>query len=694
MNGGTITGNGIPTDVTPNGNGTTTDGVGIAVAQHTTKLPINVTINGGTISGYTALYQSDPENNGDEAIAKITMDVKGGEFRNTNGGTVSVYSENKSAFISGGYFSSDPSAYCVNGKTGIANTESNKDIYPFTVGVKHVDVETVVSAGNPAAKVEITDDKVTADSVKQATNDPATQTSLKEAATIAGLGNDESVVGTEADAKAALDADEDITVGESTVTVVIQPYLDVNVQSADTAAESSTMTVDITAKYNVVATTDPENINLEDGVGKNSVTLKTGETMTVTYPVTIKLPLPVGFVDSTDAEVYVNHIKGGKTYVYKATVEGNSTDGFTATFVNPHGFSTFVLTTETAASITDEGTSTTTYYNTLAEAVSAVLDGQTIKLEKANSETVTVAKDITFTLDKNGKTFSGEIKNGSYTTVTTTVNGDKITYTFDYTAPSYGGGSSGSSSYDVSVGSGIKHGSVSVSPKSANKGTTVTITVKPDNGYQLDTLTVTDKNGDTVKLTRKSDTQYTFTMPASKVTIKAAFAEIKAAPAHSFTDVPAGFWAEDAIVWAYEKGYVNGTSETTFNPSDNVSRQQLWMILARVSGQNPANMAEAKNWAVDNGISDGTNPGGSVTRQQMVAILYRYATLKGYNVSAKADLGAYPDAASVAGYAKDAMAWSVANGIVGGTTQGTLNPAGTATRAQFASILFRFCAKQ
>lgn len=256
-------------------------------------------------------------------------------------------------------------------------------------------------------------------------------------------------------------------------------------------------------------------------------------------------------------------------------------------------------------------------------------------------------------------------------------------------APSSGGGSS--SGYSVTVDK-AKNGSVTVSPKSASKGTTVTITVKPDAGYELDDLTVTDKNGDSVKLTKKSDTKYTFIMPAGKVTVEATFVKVEEA-SHSFTDVPNGYWAEDEIAWAYENGYMNGNTAVTFNPNGTVTRQQLWMILARLSGQRPADFAEARAWAMDNAISDGTNPGGAVTRQQMVAILYRYAQLMGYGTSGSAALTAFPDNGSVAAYAKDAMSWSVANGIVGGTTAGTLNPAGTATRAQFAVILYRFCDK-
>ena len=154
--------------------------------------------------------------------------------------------------------------------------------------------------------------------------------------------------------------------------------------------------------------------------------------------------------------------------------------------------------------------------------------------------------------------------------------------------------------------------------------------------------------------------------------------------------MPESFWAYNEIKWAYDNGYVNGTSATTFSPNSSISRQQVWMILARLSGADPANMAEARIWAMENGVSDGTNPGNAVTRQQLVALLFRYATLMGYVNDQRADLSIYPDASAVASYAVEPMQWSVANSIVAGTSDGTLNPTGTATRAQFAVILYRF----
>ena len=256
--------------------------------------------------------------------------------------------------------------------------------------------------------------------------------------------------------------------------------------------------------------------------------------------------------------------------------------------------------------------------------------------------------------------------------------------------PSQNRPSSGSSSdpsyspiLDVSDG-----GSIKVNPRTPEEDDEVTITVDPDSGYEVDEVTVTDRNGREVKVTAERDGTYTFTQPRGRVTISVTF--VREGGSTFFSDVPESFWAYDEIAWAYDNGYVNGTSASAFSPNASISRQQVWMILARLSGADPANMSAAREWAVTNGVSDGTTPGGAVTRQQLVALLYRYATLMGYANDQRADLSAYPDAGTVAGYAVEPMQWSVANSIVGGTSNGTLDPTGTATRAQFAVILYRF----
>ena len=256
--------------------------------------------------------------------------------------------------------------------------------------------------------------------------------------------------------------------------------------------------------------------------------------------------------------------------------------------------------------------------------------------------------------------------------------------------PSQNRPSSGSSSdpsyspiLDVSDG-----GSIKVNPRTPEEDDEVTITVDPNSGYEVDEVTVTDRNGREVKVTAERDGTYTFTQPRGRVTISVTF--VREGGSTFFSDVPESFWAYDEIAWAYDNGYVNGTSASAFSPNASISRQQVWMILARLSGADPANMSAAREWAVTNGVSDGTTPGGAVTRQQLVALLYRYATLMGYANDQRADLSAYPDAGTVAGYAVEPMQWSVANSIVGGTSNGTLDPTGTATRAQFAVILYRF----
>ena len=158
-------------------------------------------------------------------------------------------------------------------------------------------------------------------------------------------------------------------------------------------------------------------------------------------------------------------------------------------------------------------------------------------------------------------------------------------------------------------------------------------------------------------------------------------------------DVSKDYWAAPYIGWAYQRGVMNGTGNGNFSPNGLTNRQQLWMVLARLSGEKPLNMAAARAWAMSNDISDGTNPGGSLTRQQLVAMLYRYAQMRGCDLTASGELGNYNDARNVSSYARQAMAWAVGNGIVTGTADLRLNPQGTATRSHFAAMMFRFCVK-
>ena len=426
-----------------------------------------------------------------------------------------------------------------------------------------------------------------------------------------------------------------------------------------------------------------------------------------TEPVEITIGLPKGFVSATTDPVYIYHEKAENTYVYAAKVEG--TDSFTATFTNPHGFSTFVVKTSAAASITNAN-GEVTYYATLQDAVNAVENNGTITL--LADGTAVVSKEVTFVVE-NSK-FKATITAGSGYKLTE--KADEEAGTINYTVTKDGSdivvddsgssGGSGSTTYAVSVNTAT-NGTVSVSPRNASKGATVTITVIPNEGYVLGTLTATDANGDTISLSNEGDGKYTFTMPASRVTVSATFVA-ESEQELPFTDVASSEWYYEAVQYVYNNELMNGMSATTFEPNSTTTRGMIVTMLYRLENEPTAASAgftdvaagqwytDAVNWAAANNIVNGYGddqfgPTDTITREQMMAILYRYAQYKGYDVTASADLSAYTDAANISSYAVSAMQWAVGEGLINGVTNTTLVPGGSATRAQVAAILMRFC---
>lgn len=252
-----------------------------------------------------------------------------------------------------------------------------------------------------------------------------------------------------------------------------------------------------------------------------------------------------------------------------------------------------------------------------------------------------------------------------------------------------GGGGGSSVSHRIEVVP-TTNGTIKVSPATAVQGEKVTITVTPNEGYELDTLKAADANSNELELTKVDDSTCTFLMANTTVTVTGTF---KKTGAVSFSDVPSSHTFYADIMWAAERGYMNGYSDGTFRPDNNTTRQALWMVLGRIDGALNADsaMSSARTWAMGTNVSDGTNPERAMSRQQMVTMLYRYAQQKGYKTDGGSDISAYPDAGSVADYAKDAMSWAVGNGIVNGTSDGRLNPEGTALRSHFAAFLHRFC---
>lgn len=698
VSGGSITGTGHPVSVNPNGSGSTTDGVGISVAQHTTKRNTNLTISGGTISGFSAIYESNPQSNVAEDLAKVTLNITGGNFAAINGGTLSVYSEDKTGFITGGYFTTDPTAYLAQDK-GLV--DSDLAGY-YKVGNSTVDVDTEVKAGEPSVDVPANSGLTKAD-VENAAKSQATQNSLAKAAS--SLTSDSNIVGNKDVAKNAL-LTKHIISQDSTknITVVVQPYLNVDVTEVN--ATDKTMSVNISALYNVIATTNPDNIILT-GTDVNAVNLKTAQHMSVSKPITIKLPLPSNF-DTAGDKLSIKHTKeNGSVEYYTGTVTTENSNKFVTFTTN--GFSPFVI-SAAAAFIGD------TAYPTFQEAVENVKNNKTITLAQnvATDTVVTVARTVKFSIDTSSSSFvfdkDKNIVAGSNTTVNVTGTKSPYTYDFSYTRPSSGGpGSSGGSisaptTYAVNVNAAT-NGAVAADKKTASKGTTVTVTASPSKGYVVDAVKVVDKDGKDVAVTEK-DGKYVFTMPASAVTVTGSFkAETPAPVALPFTDVKSGNWFYDAVKYAYAQGLMTGTSATTFAPNGTMNRAMIVTVLYRlekspaVTGASkftdvPAGQwySDAVAWAAANKIVNGYDettfgPMNAVTREQMAAILFRYEQVKGLeNVTLEENLNRFPDQNKISAYAIPALQWAVGQKIINGNADGTLDPTGTATRAQVAQI--------
>ena len=289
-------------------------------------------------------------------------------------------------------------------------------------------------------------------------------------------------------------------------------------------------------------------------------------------------------------------------------------------------------------------------------------------------------------------------KNGGTKITTATVFDKNTTVYAHWTYTGSTGG--GVTTYPITVKS-AKNGDVTASHKSAAKGTTITLTVDPDKSYVLDTLTVLDGKDKEIKLTEKNG-KYTFTMPASKVTVEAMFKAEQSTGKNPFTDVPAGSYYEDAVIWAVDKGITTGTSATTFNPNSICTRAQAVTFLWRAAGSPAAKssampFADVKAgsyyetavlWAVENGITKGTSdtmfsPDATCTRAQIVTFLWR-----SQKSPAAGTANPFTDVKASAYYA-DAVLWAVKHNITVGTTFSIFSPDEECTRAQIVTFLYR-----
>lgn len=551
-----------------------------------TNDPGKLEISGGTFNG--TLYIRS-------AYSNVT--ISDGYFNGSiskTGGTIT---------ISGGYFTSDPSAYVAN---GYYTNASNKDGYSYMVTdtqpqkapviVKDATDTSLDSGitGDTKTAIETVISKANVDGTAEAISDSA-KTDIVNAA---GVTSDDQ--------------------NDKTKKITIDVKVTVSATGATTEDNNKISTLTFTATP--VATVSVNGQQQEKTVPVSNSYLNGKE-------ITVKLPLPAGF----DAK----------------QIKHTSTDG---------SVEYFLLTEKRGA--------------------------KTFTIDKNNCAVFTITKFSTF----------------------------EVSGTQTYVEPSSsnpgssGGSISAPTTYAVNVNAAT-NGAVAADKKTASKGTTVTVTASPSKGYVVDAVKVVDKDGKDVAVTGK-DGKYVFTMPASAVTVTGSFkAETPAPVALPFTDVKSGNWFYDAVKYAYEQGLMTGTSATTFAPNGTMNRAMIVTVLYRlekspaVTGASkftdvPAGQwySDAVAWAAANKIVNGYDettfgPMNAVTREQMAAILFRYEQVKGLeNVTLEENLNRFPDQNKISAYAIPALQWAVGQKIINGNADGTLDPTGTATRAQVAQI--------
>lgn len=625
---------------------------------------------------------------GGAATTKGELTISGGYFKtatDTQDMIRDAYDANNkgTAYVSGGYFNKRFSGdFCATGLTVIDNDDK---IYKYTVGTVEVKDENEIKTGTQEGDTQADVSAIAADKQDAAREVGESVTPTKLADTTPITPDDKAQALTELVKKNKVTLDTNGKIPENTtVTVVKETYLDVTVTGYDTA--NSTVSMDIAPKYNLIAVAKTGDNQTAQVTLKSAQDAKVGSTE-------VEVTLPEAF---KGRKVYINHNNGANLYVATA----DKTTGKVKFTTNGFSPFTFALTNpDVVAEVNGNA------YKTLQEAANAAKDGDEITVIQNKN------LDLTFTTTKSVK-----VTNKTNDKITVKFNGTNkdvakdATETFSYTKSSSGSSSSGKTTYKVTT-SAVNNGGVNASPSSAEKGATITITLSPDKGYKLDKLTVTDGSGKTVSTVKKSDTVYTFTMPASAVKVGVSYVKATETPSKTkFNDVSANDWFASAVDYVTGKGMMNGTADNTFSPKANTTRGMIVTVLYRLENQpstsaasftdvaSGAYYANAVAWANANGIVSGYGsgkfgPNDKVTREQLAAILYRYAQYKKYDVSVGEDTNilSYDDAQSISSYAIPAIQWACGAGVVTGKSGSKLDSKGNATRAEVAAMLMRFC---
>lgn len=630
---GVVEGLATPTEVDGNGNGTTSAGAGIAIAQHTTKLPINVTITGGEIKGYSAFYESNPQKNPVNDLNKINISIVDGTFTATNGGTTPIYSEDKQNFITGGTYSNTLYNSYLGDNYQLTPNEDG------TFGVDYNKDGAVAKAGEVYCKT-----------LKEAGE------RVKDGETISILKNIDN-----ASDFMKIDGKKNVTIDLNGYTINGSGY-----NGVINAVNGATVTIDgRDANSAITANEDRGHAKAVWAYGQETKVTINGGSYTQN-------------ITSTDDQFDMIYASD------KATIEilngyfKSATPKWTLNLKDNNG------------------------------ATMLVKGGSFVDYDPSNSQSENPPAD--FVADG----YKVSENNGVYTV----------------SKKSSGGGSHSYDGYITIINP--KNGTVSVSDDWADEDQKITLTITPDKGYVVDKIEIVDLEGDKIdaKKVEDEDNEYTFRMANCDVTVTVTFKEegktedkeetneteetdkteeTTTPETVAFSDVSESDWFYKGVSYVVENGMMNGVGENQFAPNAPLTREMLAVVLYNMekqpesTGVNPFADVKADMWYTDaivwanaNGIVAGYDDstfglGDSITREQLAAILYRHAQMKGYDVTEKADLTGYADSAAISGYAVEAMQWANANGIVNGMTATTLAPQGTATRAQVATMLMSFC---
>ena len=714
-----------------NGDGTTTEGAALAISQHTTKKPIDVTINGGTFTGKASVYQTNVQNTGS---ANVKASVKNGNFNGMVKGET-----NGTIAVSGGTFTSEvPQNCCAPGFVPKANSDG-------THGVKineNMAAEVLDAQGNTVGAYDTLADAITAaknsETVKLL-SDVAEAVTIPADKTITLDLNGKKLVNSEnaqddkvadADRKHTITNNGTLTIKDSVGGGIVDnvSHGRAAIYNAGTITEIKggkfTRSVDnstdaASAKGNswyVIYNAENATINKISGgeflaIGKFSSLFRSdgtideisGGTFTQDGFIAFKNQGTVKKISGgtfsskeqsciqnwgTIDEVCGGTITAGSIGIWNLSSDKNAAPGKVGVISGGSISGTTAAIRLTDYDNTPDGGNKP---STTCKASASITGG-----------TITGALDVreNTKLTISGGTFDRPIDSKYCASgFVPKANSDG---TYGVTRPS--SGSSSSSSYDptysVSTPSKTEHGTVTVSPKNASKGDRVTVTVKPDSGYILETLTVTDKNGNELTLKDKGNGKYTFTMPAGKVEVKATFMEDNSM-LNFFYDVPNNAYFYEAVKWAVKNGITDGVGNNLFAPEQPCTRAQIVTFLWRAAGSpEPKGAAsgmtdvvsgsyyeKAVAWAIENGITTGTttstfSPDATCTRAQAVTFLARALKAKAASAAEFSDV-------PTGSYFADAVAWAAANGVTEGIGGGLFGSDNDCTRGQIVTFLYR-----